>query len=88
MAKQRMSLAELAELDVIVLTPVQAASVIGCDAYAISVAAETAAGRELLGFPVIRVGNRTKIPRIPLLEYLGWRGPIVGARTDGREETA
>lgn len=43
--------------------------VLGADPHTIRL---TAAQRpELLGFPVIRIGNRVKIPRIPFLRYMG-----------------
>lgn len=73
------SLAEWAQRDEMYLTPEQAADVIGCDANAIRLAAATAEGRDALGFRVIRLGNTTKIPRIPFLRVLGWEGEIVGA---------
>lgn len=61
------------------LTPEEAAALIGCDRASLSVMASTQEGREALGFRVIRIGADTKIPRIPLLRYLGWEGPIMGA---------
>lgn len=61
------------------LTPAEAAGVLGCDPYKISVMAATEAGRRDLGFPVIRLGKHTKIPRIPFLRYMGWEGEIKGA---------
>lgn len=79
MSKKVMTLAQVAAMDCLVLTPTQAASVMGCDPYYISVASQTPEGRTYLGFPVVRIGNRTKIPRIPFLRFLGWEGPINGA---------
>ena len=68
-----------AERDEMYLTPEQAAAVIGCDANVIRVAAATSEGRDALGFKVLRLGQTTKIPRIPLLRVLGWEGEIKGA---------
>ena len=50
------------------LTPV--AEVLECDPQAIRLAARDNPGQ--LGFPVVRVGKRTKIPRIPFLRFLGY----------------
>ena len=50
------------------ITPVLAAQVIGCDPHFIRVAARQKP--EMLGFPVIVVGTRTKIPRIPFIRYI------------------
>lgn len=68
-----------AESDVLYLTTEEAAGLLGCDRNNISVMAATQEGREALGFRVIRIGGRTKIPRIPLLRYLGYEGAIKGA---------
>ena len=62
------------------LTPAQAAEVTGSSPYYISVMAQTTEGRAGLGFPVMRVGRYTKIPRIPFLRFMGWEGEIAGAR--------
>lgn len=51
------------------ITPALAATVIGCNPHLIRVQAQKAP--HLLGFPVMRVGNRTKIPKGPFLEWLG-----------------
>lgn len=50
------------------LLPEEAAHVLGCDPQSIRVAARQRP--ELLGFPVIIVGNRVKIPRIPFLNLM------------------
>ena len=52
------------------LTPVEVAEVLVCDPQAIRLAARDNPGQ--LGFPVVRVGKRTKIPRIPFLRFLGY----------------
>lgn len=65
-------LEELANLDTATLTPKQAAPALGCNPYRINLMAKNDAKRSLLGFPVIMVGKRVKIPRIPFLKFLGW----------------
>lgn len=52
-----------------VLTPAEVAPVLGCDPQGIRVQARTAP--EKLGFPVIIIKSRTKIPRVPFLRYMG-----------------
>ena len=54
------------------ITPAQAARVIGCDPHQIRVAAkeQVETGRQYLGFAFVRVGNRTKIPRLPFIAYV------------------
>lgn len=52
------------------LTPVEVSEVLECDPQAIRLAARDNPGQ--LGFPVVRVGKRTKIPRIPFLRFLGY----------------
>lgn len=63
-----MTIADIKSMTSLTITPEQAASVIGCRAQNIRVAA--AQKPELLGFPVIRVGTRTKIPRLPFIKFL------------------
>lgn len=65
-----MTIDEILALNRATLTPAEAASVIGCDPQAIRMAARDMP--EKLLFPVIRVGTRTKIPRIPFLRALGY----------------
>ena len=52
-----------------VLTPAEVAEVLGCDPQDIRVQARTSP--EKLGFPVIIIKSRTKIPRIPFLRFMG-----------------
>lgn len=52
------------------LSPADVAPVLGCNPYAINVAAKTDPGR--LGFPVCRIGNRVKIPRRAFLRWAGY----------------
>lgn len=72
-------LAKWAESDALYLTTEEAAALLGSDRNDIAVMASTQEGREALGFRVIRVGSRTKIPRIPFLRFLGYEGAIRGA---------
>ena len=80
MAKTRLTLSDIAKMECPMLTPAQAAEVTGSSPYYISVMAQTTEGRAGLGFPVMRVGRYTKIPRIPFLRFMGWEGEIAGAR--------
>lgn len=52
------------------LTPAEVAEVLVCDPHSIRVMAATKP--EQLGFPIIRIGRETKIPRIPFLRHLGY----------------
>lgn len=82
MAKPTLTLAEIAKMDCMFLIPSQVAPVLGCAQYYINVASQTPDGRLYLGFPVVRIGNRVKIPRIPFLRYMGWEGAIKGAKEE------
>lgn len=50
------------------LTPSDVAPVLGCDPHYIRVAARQCPER--LGFPVVLIGNRTKIPRIAFIKFM------------------
>lgn len=62
-----MTLEEIRRSDKAFLLPKDIAPVLGSSEQTIRVAARMG----LLGFPVTFVGNRTKIPRIPFLKYIG-----------------
>lgn len=62
-----MTLDEIRKSDKVFLLPKDIAPVIGSNEQTIRVAARMG----VLGFPVTFVGNRTKIPRIPFLKYIG-----------------
>jgi len=64
-----MTLDEIKVCDKPTLTPADIAEVLGCDPQDIRVQARMAPER--LGFPVIIIKSRTKIPRIPFLKYMG-----------------
>lgn len=51
-----------------VLTPADVAPGLGCDPHYIRVAARQCPER--LGFPVVLIGNRTKIPRIAFIKFM------------------
>ena len=63
-----MTLDEIKALDKEYLTPREVGKVIGCNPYAVSVAARTEP--EKLGFPVIRIGKRTKIPKAGFVKFM------------------
>lgn len=73
---QAYTLSDIAQMDREVLTPEIAGKAIGISPYAISLMARTPEGCKSLGFPVIRIGSRTKIPRVPFLRFMGWEGEI------------
>lgn len=63
-----MTLDDLKGLDREMITPAVAAGIIGCDPHSIRVAAHTEP--ESLGFPVIVMGTRTRIPRRAFIRFL------------------
>ena len=63
-----MTLAEIKELDCDVIAPAQAAGVLKCDPHFIRLMARSDPLR--LGFPVVVMNSRTKIPRIPFIRYI------------------
>lgn len=79
---QPATLAALAQMDREFLIPKEVAPILGVSPYAISLMAKSPTERVLLGFPVVRVGTRTKIPRIPFLHFMGWKGTIKGEESE------
>lgn len=71
-----MTIAELKQLSDLFLTPLIAASVIGCDPQLIRLQAKQRP--ELLGFPVCVVGSRVKIPRLPFIRFVEGTGEQAG----------
>ena len=63
-----MTLEEIRAIDREYLLPREVAAVLGTDPYSISVWAKQKP--EALGFPVIRIGTRTKIPKRAFLKYM------------------
>lgn len=74
-----MTMAEIARMDKVFLTPMEVAPLLGCDPHWIRLMARTEDGRKAIGFPVVKLGTRVKVLRIPFLRYLGWEGAINGA---------
>lgn len=64
-----MTLNEIKNTDKPMLLPAEVAPILGCDAHSIRVQARQYP--ELLGFPVVVIGNRTLIPRKSFLAYIG-----------------
>lgn len=64
-----MTIDEIISSTELTLTPADVAGVLGVDPQAIRCEASREAPR--LGFPICRVGNVTKIPRLPFLRWLG-----------------
>lgn len=63
-----MSLAELNEINRDYLTPQQVGKILNCAPYSINVQAKR--NKDDLGFPVIIIGNRVKIPKQAFIEYM------------------
>lgn len=55
-------------LDKEMLTPADVAKHLGCSPYSINVA--TREGKNPFPFPVFRIGNRVKIPKIPFVKAM------------------
>lgn len=53
------------------MTPAEAAAYLKCGAYNLTLAARDPVTRAKLGFPVMVMGNRVRIPRIPFMQFLG-----------------
>lgn len=64
-----MKLTEIKESKELFLTPADIAEVLQTNPQLIRITAREAP--QLLGFPVVVVGTRTKIPRRPFLAFLG-----------------
>lgn len=63
-----MTLEEMRSSDKIMLTPAEVGPLLGMHPQVINLKAK----ENSLPFPFIRSGNRTKIPRLPLLHWLGY----------------
>lgn len=63
-----MTLSEMKETERDWLTPKEVAGCLGCTAYAINQQAAVDAGR--LGFPIIMIGKRVKIPRKAFIRFM------------------
>lgn len=69
MTAQESAIHEIMSMPDVTITPAVAAKAIGCDPQWIRLVAKT--DPERLGFRIIRLNSRVKIPRIPFLQYLG-----------------
>ncbi len=80
-----MTVEEMITSDKAILIPKDIAPVLQCDPYTISLMARDCPER--LGFPVCRIGSRTKIPRLPFLKWLGVIGDTYsGILNEQRED--
>ena len=68
-----MTLEDVKAMDRETITPAIAAAVIGCDPNSIRITAHREP--DSLGFPVIVVGSRTKIPRRAFIRFMEDGGP-------------
>lgn len=64
-----MTLEEVLQSDKTFLSPTDIAPLLGSNPYSISLMARDYP--DALGFPVTRIGNRTKIPRLAFLRFIG-----------------
>lgn len=66
-----MSMTELERIEALdkeMLIPKDVAKFLGCSAYTINIA--TRDGKNPFPFPVIRIGTRVKIPKVPFLKAM------------------
>ena len=68
-----MTLDDIKSMDRETITPAIAAAVIGCDPQGIRIAAHEEP--QSLGFPVMVMGSRTKIPRRAFIKFMEMGGP-------------
>ncbi len=68
MPKQKITLDEVKAMDREMLTPKIVGAVIGCDPYNITLMARQRP--EMLKFPFLVMGNRTKIPRLAFIAWM------------------
>lgn len=79
-----MTLDHIKAMECETITPAVAAAVIGCDPQAIRIAAHTEP--ESLGFPVVVMGTRTRIPRRAFIRFMESGGPWFSrGRGDGQD---
>ena len=65
-----MKMAEIRASQKDVLTPADVAEVLGCGQYGINIQAQQCPER--LGFPVVMIGNRVKIPRLAFIHWMDY----------------
>lgn len=71
--KSRLTVEDVKQMERETITPAIAAEVIGCDAHELRLQARFRP--DLLGFPVIVCGTRTKIPRKPFIRFMEGETP-------------
>lgn len=64
-----MSIQEIISSEKVFITVADIAPILHCDPQCIRRQAKD--DPEVLGFPVLRIGSRLRIPRIPFLKFLG-----------------
>lgn len=74
-----MTLQDIKQMEKDIITPAEAAQVVGCDPQLIRL--EARERPENLGFPVIIVRSRIKIPRMAFIKYM--EGDLVQRSPDG-----
>ena len=80
--EKTLTLDDIRQMNDVCLVPDTVGRVIGCDPHNIRCAAKV--NPEMLGFPIIRVGTRTLIPRLPFIKFM--EGEIAAAYTPRIEE--
>ena len=65
-----MSIDDMKKSEKVYLLPSEIAPILGCACYSINVQARQDPSK--LGFPIIVMGSRVRIPRIPFLHFLGY----------------
>ena len=65
-----MNIADILTSTTPMLRPADVAPIIGCDPQWVRDTARS--NPEALGFPILVVGRRVKIPRIPFLRFMGY----------------
>ena len=68
MAEVRRTLDEIEAMDKEMLVPTDIAPYLGCAPYTINVA--TRNGENPFPFPIIRMGNRVRIPKMPFIKAM------------------
>ena len=53
-----------------ILNIMNVSGILHCDSETLRLQAQNKP--EMLGFPVIVMGNRVKIPRVPFIRFMGW----------------
>lgn len=67
-----MTLEEIRQSEKTMLTPADIAAILGCEPYAINIQVkeDIANGTNSLGFAVVKIGNRVKIPREAFIKFM------------------